>query len=150
MKVQKFPFKYGVLIYLLLIAVALISVASIITNVYDAVTIYGENTARFVLSVAVAVVSAALCALSVSVMAGGKYVVKDGFLYCRFGFIFTKTDIKTIVQVTEFTALKKLVIYFDSGKYSVAVIDEKYYGAFFAALKEYNRNLTFTVQGKED
>ena len=150
MKIKKFPYKYGVLVWILLTAVTLMLLVAVGFNVYDAVKSYGTDGTRFAFSVAMAIVSFALFILSLSVAVGGRYVIQGGLLYCRFGFFYTKIDIEDVFQVTEFPTLNKLVVYLKGEKYSVIVIDKKYYQPFFAAMKEVNPRITFTVQGQDD
>lgn len=147
---NKFTFKYSPLVWVLIIAIALLFTAAVATNVYDAVAFNGENRTRFVLSLGLAGISAVLLVFTIAAAVYSKYVIKDGFLYFRFGFLFTKTDIKEIFQLTEFKTQNKLVMYFKNEKYSVAVIDEKYYTAFYDALKKVNPEITYTVQSIEE
>ena len=147
---NKFTFKYSPLVWVLICAIALLFSAAVATNVYDAVAFSGENTTRFVLSLALAGISAVLLAFTVAAAVYSKYVISGKYLYFRFGFLFTKTDINDIFQLTEFKAQHKLVMYFKNEKYSVAVIDEKYYTAFYEALKKVNPEITYTVQSAEE
>lgn len=149
-KMKKFTFKYSTLVWILLIAVALIFAASVAANIYDAVYYSGENQTRFILALIISTCSLALLIFTVSAAFYGKYVIKGKFLYFHFGFFFTKTDISTIFQLTEFKAQNKLVMYFINEKYALAVIDEKYYQAFYEALKKVNPEITYTVQSAEE
>ena len=58
--------------------------------------------------------------------------------------------ITDIFQLTEFTTLNKLVMYYTDEKYSVAVISEKYYREFYEALKAVNPDIIYTVQSAEE
>lgn len=150
MKIKKFPFEYSAPVITLIIATALLFAAAAAVNVYDAVKFYQTETTRFVFAVAVATLSVVPCVLAVSALLYGRYVVCGKFLYCRFGLIFFKTDIATVFQLTEFKAQNKLVMYFKDEKYSVAVINEKYYRDFYAALKEVNPEITYTIISAEE
>ncbi len=150
MKIKKFPFEYSAPVITLIIATALLFAAAAAVNVYDAVKFYQTETPRFVFAVAVATLSVVPFILAVSALLYGRYVVCGKFLYCRFGLIFFKTDIATIFQLTEFKAQNKLVMYFKDEKYSVAVINEKYYRDFYAALKEVNHEITYTIISAEE
>lgn len=143
---NKFTFKYSPLIWVLLSAVALLFAAAVATNVYDLIAFFGSDKPRFILSLIMAIFSAVLLTLTVAAAVYPKYVIKGNFLYFRFGLLFTKTDIKNIFQLTEFKAQNKLVMYFKNEKYSVALIDEKYYNDFYEALKKVNPEITYTVQ----
>lgn len=129
--------------------IAVLFAASTAINVYDAISFYGENTAKTVIAAIVAAVSFLAFLSAVAAAAYGRYVVKGDFLYCRFGFFYTKTKINDIFQLTEFKTLDKLVMYFKDEKYSVAVISEKYYREFYEALKTVNPDIVYTIQSAE-
>ena len=150
MKIKKFPFMYSAPVITLIIATSLLFAAATAVNIYDAVKFYQINTTRLVFAITVATLSLAAFLLAVSALLYGRYVVCGKFLYCRFGLIFFKTDIATIFQLTEFKAQNKLVMYFKDEKYSVAVINEKYYQEFYSALKEVNPEITYTVISAEE
>lgn len=147
---KKFFFKYSALAWVMLIVVAVIFALSTAINVYDAVSFAGENTVKTVIAIIVAAISLFVFAAVVAAAVYGRYVVKDNYLYCRFGFFYTKTEIAEIFQITEFKAVNKLVMYFQNEKYSVAVISEKYYREFYEALKSVNPNIIYTIQSAEE
>ena len=150
MRIKKFPFGYSALAITLIVAAVLVFSAGVAVNVYDAVKFYGTNTSKFVFAVIVAALSLLPTVLAVAALIYGRYVVKGKYLYCRFGLISVKTDISEIFQLTEFKAQNKLVMYFKGEKYSVAVINEKYYQDFYRALKEVNPKITYTVISAEE
>ena len=147
---KKFFFKYSALAWVMLILVAVIFAVSTAINVYDAVSFAGENTVKTVIAIIVAAISLFVFAAVVAAAVYGRYVVKDNYLYCRFGFFYTKTEIAEIFQITEFKAVNKLVMYFQNEKYSVAVISEKYYREFYEALKSVNPKILYTIQSAEE
>ena len=130
----------------MIISIAAIFAVSTAINVYDAVTFSVENTAKTVTATAVATISFFAFVSAVAAAVYGRYVIKDDYLYCRFGFFYTKTEITEIFQLTEFKALNKLVMYFKNEKYSVAVISDKYYNEFYETLKSVNPDIIYTVQ----
>lgn len=150
MKIKKFPFGYSALAITLIVAAVLVFLAGVAVNVYDAVKFYGTNTSKCVFAIIVATLSLLPTILALSALIYGRYVVRGKFLYCRFGLIFSKTDISEIFQLTEFKAQNKLVMYFKNEKYSVAVINEKYYQEFYKALKEVNPEITYTIISAEE
>lgn len=147
---KKFLFKYSALAWVLIIIIAILFAASTAINVYDAVRFYGENSAKTVIAVIVAAISFFAFIASVAAAVYGRYVVKGNYLYCQFGFFYTKTDVNEIFQLTEFKSLNKLVMYFKDEKYSVAVISEKYYREFYEALKNVNPSIIYTIQSAEE
>ena len=147
---KKFKFGYSPLALTLLILVAVIFAASVSINVYDAVKFSDYDTTKKTIAIIIATFSLAALVITVAAIVYGRYVVKGKFLYCRFGFIFIKTDISEIFQLTEFKAQNKLVMYFKNGKYSVAVINDKYYNQFYEALKAENPAIKYTLQSAEE
>ena len=147
---KKFLFRYSALAWIMIIVVAVIFAVSTAINVYDAVTFSGENTAKTIVAITVAVISFFAFISAIAAAVYGRYVVKGDYLYCRFGFFYTKTKITDIFQLTEFKALNKLVMYFKDEKYSVAVISDKYYNEFYEAIKSVNPDIIYTVQSAEE
>lgn len=149
---KKFFFKYSALVWVMIVIIIALFAASTAINVYDAIHFFGESNAisKTVIAAIVATVSFLAFLSAVAAAVYGRYVVKDGYLYCRFGFFYTKTKITDIFQLTEFKALNKLVMYFKDEKYSVAVISEKYYREFYEALKAENPDIIYTVQSAEE
>lgn len=147
---KKFFFKYSPLVWVMIVIIAALFAASTAINVYDAIRFFGANTAKTIIAAIVATISFLAFLSAVAAAAYGRYVVKDGYLYCRFGFFYTKTKITDIFQLTEFTTLNKLVMYYTDEKYSVAVISEKYYREFYEALKAVNPDIIYTVQSAEE
>lgn len=147
---KKFLFRYSALAWIMIITIAVLFAASTAINVYDAVHFSGENTAKTVIATTVATISFFAFISAVAAAVYGRYVIKGDYLYCRFGFFYTKTKITEIFQLTEFKALNKLVMYFKDEKYSVAVISDKYYNEFYEALKAVNPDIIYTVQSAEE
>lgn len=150
MKIKKFTFTYSPLAIILIIAAALLFSGATAVNIYDAVKFYGTHAAKCAFAITIALLCVVPLILAISALAYGRYVIKGEFLYCRFGIISVKTDISEIFQLTEFKAQNKLVMYFKGEKYSVAVINEKYYQDFYRALKEANPEITYTVISAEE
>lgn len=147
---KKFAFRLSPLALSLMIIVSVIFAASAAINVYNAITVASEDYGKKITAVVLAAVSLISLVLTVAAAVYSKYVIKENYLYCRFGFIFTKTDIGEIFQLTEFKAQNKLVIYFKNEKYSVAVIKDKYYREFYDAIKAVNPKVIYTVQSADD
>ena len=81
-----------------------------------------------------------------SVFIYGRYTIKKHALYTYFGFIYTKTDIKDIVQITHFKKSDKLVVYFADQKYSVIVISPTEYELFILELRKENPKIIYTSE----
>ena len=146
---KRFGFKYSTFVWVLLVLVALIFATSVVLNVYD-VVILSDDTVKVVISIAMATISLALLVLTVAAMIRSEYSIKDNYLYYRFGLVAVKTDINIIFQLGEFKKDHKLVMYYKNQKYSVAMINEKYYNDFYEALKKVNPEIIYTVQSAEE
>ena len=141
---KKFPFKYSALIIILLIAVSAIFGASAALNTVNAVNSAKIGVTETVFHGFLAILSFAMFLFSVAAMVFGNYSIKNGYLYCRFGILYSKTPIKDIFQLTEFKAMKKLVAYIAPEKYTVIVVKEKYFTALFEELKKINPEIIYT------
>ena len=147
---KKFVFRYSAFAWIMIIVATALFAASTAINVYDAVIFSGENTVKTIAAAIIAAISFCAFLSAVAAAAYGRYVFKGDYLYCRFGFFYTKTAAKDIFQLTEFPALNKLVMYFKNEKYSVAVISEKYHLEFYEALKAANPDAIYTIQSAEE
>ena len=147
---KKFVFKFSPAVWILLTVISALFAAAVVLNIYDAISYANEIGAKFFFALIVATISATLLTLIIAAIIYSRYVVRGNYLYFYFGFLYTKTDINEIFQLTHFKAQKKLVMYFNNEKYSVALIDEKRYEEFYNALKAVNPDIIFTVQSPEE
>ena len=146
---KKFPFKFSLLVIVLLSLVTIIFGASVVLNVINSVKFY-TDTGTAVTYIVMTGLCLIMTVFSFGALIFGRYEIKNGKLYCRFGFICVKTDIKNIFQVTEFKTENKLVVYIVPEKYAVIVIKDKYYQEFYQALKKENPDLLFTTTDKAE
>ena len=145
-----FKFMYSKLVITLLILVIPLAAAGLGWNIYNLITFIGDGILRVVTYSLTVAITAALLVFIISVLAYGRYVIKDGKLYCYFGFIRTKTDISEIVRITHFMKSDKLVIYLKKAEYSVIVISPEEYGAFINELKNNNDKILVDTETEED
>lgn len=145
---KRFPFKFSPLVIVLLSLVTVIFGASVALNIVYAIRFTDIGTT--ITYIVMTVLCLAMAVFSFAALVFSRYEIKKGKLYCRLGFIFVKTDIKNIFQITDFKAEGKLVIYAVPEKYSVIIIKNKYYQAFYQALKKENPELIFTTTEKAE
>ncbi len=147
---KSFKFKYAPLVWILLIAVILLTAAGTAYSVFSAVDAIKVQSNKIFSSIIIAIVNLALLVFASSVAIFGKYTIKTGVLYSFFGFIRTKTQISEVVQITHFKKTDKLVLYFKDAKYTVIVISPTDYDAFIESLRQENSNIIFnaTVDGE--
>ncbi len=147
---KSFKFKYAPLVWILLIAVILLTAAGTAYSVFSTVDAIKVQSNKIFSSIIIAIVNLALLVFASSVAIFGKYTIKTGVLYSFFGFIRTKTQISEVVQITHFKKTDKLVLYFKDAKYTVIVISPTDYDAFIESLRQENSNIIFnaTVDGE--
>ena len=146
-----FKFKYSHMIWILLSCVCILCTVGLVFNIIDAIAYFSLGTFKFVGHICTCILNAFILVFVISVMVNGKYVIKDGALYLRFGFIYVKNDIKEIVQITHFKKSDALVMYFVDQKFSVAVIHKKDYDNFVLALRKENPNIFYDkcIEGED-
>ena len=147
---KKIPFKYTPITIVLIILVIAVFGASAVFNAIDIFSFINQSVTRTVFSSVLTAFSVILLFVALSVVIYGRYIIKDGYLFIRFGIFYSKINIADIFQVTEFVKQKKLVYYIKGEKYSVAVIDKKRYQEFYDALKTFNPDITYTVISAEN
>ena len=145
---NKFRFRYTPLVWTLLAVVLALSVAGLIWNIYNIASFYYDDTLKTVLYFIVTALNLALVLFALSLLIYVKYEITDEYLYLRFGFIATKTPIKSIVQVSHYKKSDKLVVFFADAKYTVAVISPKSYDAFTRLIKEKNPAVIITDESE--
>ncbi len=140
---KKFRFKYPVIVWILLAAVLLLSVAGLCWNIFNLISVMPNDVLKQVLYGVIVALNGALVVLTVSVGVYGTYVIKGENLYSYFGFIRTKYEIKDIVEITHFKKTDKLVVYFKDEKYTVIVISPELYDDFVLAIREINKQIVY-------
>lgn len=146
---KKFRFKYSPVIWILLALVIALLIGGIIWNAFNLVQYLWAGTFKIVIYSLIIALTAFLLLFALSMLFYGRYVVKSGFIFTYFGLIKSKVEIKNVVQVTHFKKSDKLVVYFSDQKFTVIVIDPKYYDDFVHAVREFNREIIFHSQTEE-
>lgn len=142
----KFRFKYARSVWVLLSVVLVLCLAGLCWNVFN-LTEYLWAGALKIASYAILIfLTFSLSVFVISVMLCGNYVVKNGYLYTRFGFIFYKVKLSEIVQITHFKKSDKLVVYYTDQKFNVIVINQAEYERFVKTLRKENANIVYSNQ----
>lgn len=148
---QTFKFKYSKTLWIILIALVIVSAVGLGFNIYNATKFFEDSSiVGGVLFILASLLSAFLLVLAVSIIFHGCYKIKDGILYSFFGFIFERTPVNDIIAITKFAKQNKIVTYFVNEKFSVVIIDEKYYDDFVSALLKVNPSIIFRIEDNLD
>ena len=141
---KKFRFNYSIPIIILIALVILISGVGVALNVISVVKFVKISTFSAVSYGLLAVFTALLFAESVAIAAYGLYKIKGDFIYACFGFIYTKIDIQKVVSAKVFVNTNKLVLYLDSGKFTVIIISPEKYSYFISEIIKINPNIAYS------
>ena len=147
---KKFKLKTSPLVLTLTIIAVVIFAISTALNIYGGITSPAENKTARIISILLSAVSLTSLVFTVAAVVYSRYVITEKFLYCRFGLIFIKTDVRKIVQLTEFKAQNTLVMYLNNEKYAIVLIKDKYFQDFYKTLKAVNPEIIYTVQSADE
>lgn len=142
---NNFKFAYGKGVWILLALAIPLAAAGLGWNIYNLVYFAEEGIYKILAYGLSVLICGALLAFCISVAVYGRYVFKNGCIYLRFGFVYTKTKAEDVVRITHFIKSDKLVIYFKDAKYSVVVIAPELYKEFISAVKALNPNVITDV-----
>ena len=142
---NKFKFRYGISVKILIGAVIIISTAGVIANVLSVLRYAGIDTVAAISYSLLALLTAILCAESVAIAFYGVYKIKNGCVYAYFGFIYTKIDVFDVVGIKIFEQTQKLTLYLKNGKFTVIIIAQKYYKDFSSALLKINPEISYEM-----
>ena len=143
---RKFRFRYLPVVWVLLSVVLILCAIGLYLNILNIIEYSFAKGYDFISAICISVINAFIAVFVLGVMFYGKYTIKKEMLYTNFGFIYTKTDIKDIVQITHFKKSDKLVVYFVDQKYSVIVISPADYEQFILELRKKNPQIIFNSQ----
>lgn len=120
-----------------------LSFAGFLWNVFNLVEAT-KNTSYMVVSYAIiCLLTLALSVFILSILVNCKYRLTKDLICCSFGFYTGKIKVKDVTGITHFKKSDTLVIYFLKDKYSVVVIEPKYYGEFISELLKLNAKIDY-------
>ena len=99
---KTFRFKYSPLVWTLLVLVLLLSLGGLAWNIFNIVEYSWADVFKIASFAIILAATAFLTAFAISVMLFGRYVIGNGKLRTRFGFISTATNVSDVVQITHF------------------------------------------------
>ena len=138
-----FSIKFPVYIILLGVAVILLCIASVVVSIFQIITL-GINGFIDVLKYPFLIaISLFGIALMISMFIKSQYVVTDTLFVSQFGFIKSKTEIKTITSIILDTDTKKLTLYFGE-EFTVLSFTKDWNEEFVRALLEINPDIKYS------
>lgn len=143
---KKFRFRYSPLVWVLLTVVLIICILGIYLNILNIIEYSFAKGYRLISYILISIMTAFIAIYVLSVMIYGRYTIKKHALYTNFGFIYTKTDLDEIVQITHFKKSDKLVVYLSDQKYSVIVISPAEYERFILELRKENPRIIYNAK----
>ena len=84
-----------------------------------------------------------LLVLDVCIMINSKYTLDSQKIILSYGFIRSKFKIEEIIAITHFKISNKLVVYLETGKFTVINIDTNSYEDFVLSVREYNKSIIY-------
>ena len=143
---NKFSFKYPVIVWVLLGVVLVLLITGLTFNVLDIIYYFKGLSHEIFTPVIFALLTAFLCVLVVSLLLYGKYTIKNQCLYTHFGLLSNKVNIQEVVQITHFKKSDKLVVYFFDQTFTVIVISNKDYERFILEMRKINPSILFSTE----
>ncbi len=145
---KRFRYKHNIAIYLILTAVLAVTVAGMVNSVISLMK-EGLEPIKMFSQITLCIINALLFSFALSVIIASGYSFKKSKLVLRFGFLTFKTPLDQVISVCKMTSINKLVLYFKGEKYSVIVINSKYYDDFIGKLKHFCPKIEYFVNSDE-
>ncbi len=130
----------------MLFVVLALSIVGLIWNIFNLTEYVWAGAFKITIYALIIAITAFLTVFVISVLLFGRYEIKNGFLYTRFGFVFSKEKIEGITQIIHFKKSDKLVTYFSDDRYTVIVIDKGEYEKFILSLRKINPKIIYDVK----
>ncbi len=144
---KTFRFKYTPTVWVLLIAVLILSASGLGLNIFNLVELYSlANTFKLISYAVIVFITLCLSIFVLSVIFYGKYVIKGQTICVCFGFFKSKYKIDDIVCFSLFKKSNKLVAYFADQTYTVIVIDESFYDDFVLSVRKINPKIIYDTK----
>lgn len=144
---MKFKYKISVKLYIMFIALFIVSAACLVWNVVRLVGFIKDPTIVTVynyISVGICILLPILCVLFVAtIMASSYYKIADGKLLVRYGVLKDSFNLKEIDNIVRDLEKKSLIITFKDESGFRIVIDEKNFNDFAAALMKAEPSISY-------
>lgn len=146
MKNNKFRFKYSPLVWVLLVAVAILTVISFGWNVFNITEYSAFNGSKTITYAIVLVLDTLLFVCTMSVIICGYYKIDKSGIVCRLGIFSHKYSILSIVSVVKFEKDNKLVVFFKDKSYTVILIKDTRHQEFVNAIKSQKPEISYELE----
>ena len=141
---QKFRFKYTPTVWVLLFLVLALSFGGLLWNIFNLTQYLFAGAFKIVVYSLIILLTSLLTAFVISIMVMGRYVIKNGYLYTQFGFVFEKCKIEDVSDIVHHKKSDKLVVYFTDKKFTFIVVSPLEYERFIKAMRSENTKITFS------
>ncbi len=148
---NKYKFKFPTVVWILIAAVIAICTAGLIWNIFNLVDYLNNQLAenyKIAIYLCLCALTIALIVFVIAMAIDSSYYLKNGYLYCRFGLVYSKYEAQSIVKAVRFLKSNSLACYFTDDKYTVIVIDEKDIVDFVADLKNAHPQLCYECENE--
>ena len=140
-----YKFKFSPVVFTFVFIILGLSLVSLTSLIYTLIT-YGElPVAKKVLYLSLILFTLFIALNALFALIVRKYVIKENGLTLRLGIFKSTVKIEKIVQFTVFNG-NKLVAFFDDGKYTVIIVDEKDFDNFVRDVKTFNKKIIYSVK----
>ena len=116
---KKFRYKYPVWIKILIIAAAVVAVASLALNIYRLIKANGSETYDYLSFTIATLISLIGAVLFIAMIVSSGYKVDDDNLTLYWGFLSNKMPVKSIKRIVLEQTREKLVIYYNEENFFV-------------------------------
>ena len=145
---KTFRYRHSIVVWIILSVVLLITGAGVGLNIISA-TEEGIVPFKIISYAVLGAINLFLFALVLSAIIKSEYLIKNGLLVMRFGFISIKTPLDELICITKITYLNKLVLNFKGGKYSVIVISPDKFDDFVGYIKSVCPDVEYMVKSDD-
>ncbi len=146
---KKFKFNYSALIWVLISLVIVLSIASVVWNVYNIAFFIKVSTTKAVLYSLTVIISLFLAVLALGICFYGCYTIDEKNLISHFGIVYSRIELKNVSGVVRFKKTNKLVLYLKGGKFTVILISPAEYDDFISLLIKTNPEIAYSCEDGE-
>ena len=139
-----YKYKFTKLIWALLIVLTTLFLTSLGALIYSLVSYLGLDRWRKVLYASLILLVLFLLLIVLTLMFIRRYKIKNDKIYLRLGLFLTIIDINKIVEFKIYS--DKLTLFLNDARYTVIVIDSKYFDNFVSEVRKINPLIIYSKE----
>ena len=139
-----YKYKFTKLIWALLIVLTALFLTSLGALIYSLVSYLGLDKWRKVLYASLILLVLFLLLIILTLMFIRRYKIKNDKIYLRLGLFLTIIDINKIVEFKIYS--DKLTLFLNDARYTVIVIDKKYFDNFVSEVRKINPLIIYSKE----